>query len=290
MNNSETLLPGIYWGREKCMSHYPGLLAKPVFLDALIPMQWEIPVYVVSFNNPTFVKKMIAQLLCYNSTVVVVDTGSTYPPLLDFLAQFQQSTGQISIRRIQGITYGHIPYDWYRKVIANGLSTPRFAALTDADLTFNRNLPPNFLQVLAYLNLKLSAKVGFALDLTKRNLFWKRAYYKNTTIYDWEMRFWDNKAKFSFDFKNLTVEGYKVDIDSTFAVYDLLGKHKCLLTGCRNPFDGFRVSGNFSAIHVPWFRNFYKSWDRDEFEAYLNISSNAGSTMLGYFQTHGFDE
>ena len=175
MNNSETLLPGIYWGREKCMSHYPGLLAKPVFLDALIPMQWEIPVYVVSFNNPTFVKKMIAQLLCYNSTVVVVDTGSTYPPLLDFLAQFQQSTGQISIRRIQGITYGHIPYDWYRKVIANGLSTPRFAALTDADLTFNRNLPPNFLQVLAYLNLKLSAKVGFALDLTKRNLFWKRA-------------------------------------------------------------------------------------------------------------------
>ena len=67
-----------------------------------------------------------------------------------------------------------------------------------------------------------------------------KAYTKELTIKEWEEQFWRMKLYHE------KLEVYQAPLDTTFAVY----RKSNLL---EDFFDGVRVAGDFSAIHLPWY-------------------------------------
>ena len=66
----------LFWSPRKCIANFPGLAQAPIPLDpAPSQRQYEIPVYAIAFNNPTFVSMMVRQIDCYNSTVIIMNAG-----------------------------------------------------------------------------------------------------------------------------------------------------------------------------------------------------------------------
>jgi hypothetical protein len=118
-------------------------------------------------------------------------------------------------------------------------SLPDKFVLTDPDLEMNINLPSNFIDDLVEISNKYKCqKTGFALDISDFDKMYQFTYNAGVTIYDWEKQFWENKID---DDK---YELYWADIDTTFCLFN------------KNYDEGrIRVSGNFTAKHLPWYVN-----------------------------------
>lgn len=113
--------------------------------------------------------------------------------------------------------------------------------LTDPDLQFNPNLPSNFIEIMAELSDRHSCeKIGFALDISDFGDMFQSRYVDELTIYDWEKTFWERKVD------DATYELYNSDIDTTFC---LINKQHI-----NNEYH-IRIAGNFTAKHLPWYRN-----------------------------------
>jgi hypothetical protein len=117
--------------------------------------------------------------------------------------------------------------------------------LTDADLQFNPNLPKNFVEILSDLSNKYNcSKIGFALDLSDYDKMYQSSYvclvenYKNLTIYEWEVRFWENRLPDDM------YELYKADIDTTFSLINKKNAQNA---------KSLRIAGDFVAKHIPWY-------------------------------------
>jgi len=81
-------------------------------------------------------------------------------------------------------------------------------------LKFNDNLPLNFLDILTDLTYQYKkCKVGFALDLSDSNLFFKDGnYMRGLSIEEWEKKFWLKKID------NPQYELYDTVLDTTFCI------------------------------------------------------------------------
>ena len=283
----------IFLSQKTCLNQFPGLRLNPIALN-----NWTshpINTYIVAYNNPTFVANMVRQIDCYNSTAIVLNAGSTFQPLTDYLNAFISCSVRIgknhSVMDIQTSGMQHLPYIWYQQIFKTQ-AAPKFAALTDADLQFNRYLPPNFLQVLAYIAVTYSVKAGLALDVSASRSIWPGSYIhrviKNYTvsygIREWETQFWSKGREIMVPLTETNVTGYNASIDSTFAVYDLHGVHKCLAdpASCgANYMAGIRLANNFTCQHIPWEIDFFKQWDQDEIDAvYFNASGLSSISVL----------
>jgi len=210
-----------------------------------------VPVYVIAFNNPTYVEFMVTQLQKFKiQKIIVVDNNSTYPPLLEY---YNANKDKFQLIRMDK-NYGHLVVI---KCFYEFL--PEFFIITDPDLQFNTNLPKNFIEQLRDISIKFSAyKVGFALDLSDAHLFNKKMRFFGKTIENWEGQFWKKKINDS------DYELYDATIDTTFAIYNkknLKGKN-------------IRVAGNFTTKHLPWYED--EKIPADELEYYLK-TKNVGS-------------
>jgi hypothetical protein len=125
---------------------------------------------------------------------------------------------------------------------------------TDPDLELSPTLPKTFLDnLLEIQNIYKTYKVGCALTLlydedtilNKTSCITKKPFRfnKSYSIFEWEQQFWTRKLENN----NYTL--YSAALDTTFAIYN-----KENYRG--NFFDGIRVAGNFSAIHLPWYPKF----------------------------------
>jgi FkbM family methyltransferase len=113
--------------------------------------------------------------------------------------------------------------------------------LTDPDLQFNPNLPSNFIEIMSELSdLHSCEKIGFALDIADFEDMFQSRYVDELTIYDWEKLFWTRKVE------HPTYELYNSEIDTTFC---LVNKQH-IYNDCH-----IRVAGNFTAKHLPWYKN-----------------------------------
>ena len=283
----------IFLSPKTCLNHFPGLKRDPIALHNWTSQQ--INTYIVAYNNPTFVANMARQIDCYNSTAIVLNAGSTFQPLTEYLNAFTSCSTKLgknhSVMNIVTSGMLHLPYIWYQQIFKTQ-SAPKFAALTDADLQFNRYLPPNFLQVLAYIAETYSVKAGLALDISASQSIWPGSYInrmvKNFTvsygIREWESQFWSKERKIVVPLSQTNAVGYNASIDSTFAVYDLHGVHKCLAdnTSCGvNYMTGIRVADNFTCQHLPWEIDFFNQWEQDEVDAvYYNASGLSSISVL----------
>ncbi len=205
---------------------------------------------IISFNQYTYVSKMVKQLEKYTNDIVVIDNNSTFPKLLDYY----KNEYKYSLIKMDN-NYGHKVYD---KSIFNKIFGDIYI-LTDPDLEFNENLPDNFINELINISNYFQAeKVGFALLIDSLDIRQDITAF-GKSILDWEKQYWTYKLYYP------NHEIYNAALDTTF----------CLINK-QNKGGHYRVAGNYTCKHLPWHEKFEKELVRGEYEYYLknNVSTN----------------
>lgn len=241
-----------------------------------------IPVYISTFNNPTYLENFIKQLENNGvKNIKIVDSNSTFPRMRQLLETIENKYEVIRLDKNFG------PHYLLRiKRVYNSL--PEFFCLSDPDLEFSNKLPDDFINELKIIseNHKMG-KVGLALEIPKlEDILHKDMFLdgKKIGVIEYEMQFWTNCIG-----KNQTGDDlYDTTLDTQFALYN---------KNYFNPNDRYRsirVAGKFTAKHLGQLResivpleeiDFYKSTSRySYFSGKLN-SDNEPSfdiTVLEY--------
>lgn len=220
----------------------PDALSRP-YLSLGNYLQSEVPILIPCFNTVTYVRGMVEQLRLRGLRhLILLDNASTYPPMLEFLAD--PGPGVVVIR--QETNRG--PRSSFLDMPDFSL-LPQFFCVTDPDLVLNPHMPPDFIAQLAALTERLEiGKAGLALDIADRvalrqegfsigNRVWK--------IWEWEEQFWQDKIE--------TLPGgdavFRARIDTTFALYNKRFFDRNEL------YKAVRVAGRFTCRHLPWYQD-----------------------------------
>lgn len=204
-----------------------------------------IPVFIIAFNNPTYVSSMIDQLLKYTSDIYIIDNCSTFPPMIKLLDETK-----VTVIRMPE-NYGHKVYE---RAEIQDLVKGDYYCITDPDLTLNPNLPSNFIEIFKNISDEYKKhKVGFALD--HLNNIRTDVRCEGKTITEWEWWLWN------FRIDHPTLEMYPSTIDTTF----------CLINKKYPNDEGrnhIRVAGDFLCVHRPWLTTWKNELPTDELEFY----------------------
>jgi hypothetical protein len=204
-----------------------------------------IPVFIIAFNNPTYVSSMVEQLLKYTSDIYIIDNCSTFPPMIKLLDETK-----VNVIRMPE-NYGH---KVYQRPEIQDLIKGDFYCITDPDLTLNPKLPSNFIDLFRDISIQYQKhKVGFALD--HLNNIRTDVTFQGKTITDWEWWGWN------FRIDHPILEMYPSTIDTTFC---LINKNYPDDNG-RNH---IRIAGDFLCIHRPWLTNWKEELPEDELNFY----------------------
>ena len=233
-------------------------------------LQSNIPIFVPSFNNPTYLRNMLSQLMRRGlANIVVIDNASSFQPMLDYLKSISGDVTVIFQNENRG------PRDLFLDVSLFD-SLPDIFCLTDPDLALNENLPDDFLvQLLKVTHDYRIFKAGFAID--RSTLLEPGVRVDDPAhFHQWEEQFWQAKVGVTPGDDDI----YRANIDTTFALYnkrylDIRRRDSLFrrLVGLSKPekrrhLDSMRVAGRFTCKHLPWTsqdmvpddeRNFYKS-------------------------------
>jgi len=226
--------------------------------DSIIYKNSTIPIFIISYNQYTFVKSMVEQLLNYSSNIYIIDNKSTYPPLVNYLKSIEDKVNILYMDK----NYGHTVY--MRDEIIK-LCGDKYI-ITDPDLLLNPNLPQNFIDILSELSDQYEInRIGFALDITNNintNLILGNSY-NNKNVIEWESQFWENRIN------NSNYELYNAAIDTTFVLINKKYNYQ---------YTGIRVAGNFTCTHIPWLNNYDTILLDGELDYYRN--NNISSTWI----------
>lgn len=231
----------------------------------------DIPVFIISYNNITYVENMVKQLNALDIKPIVIDNNSieTCKSRLSLLKN-NQAADVLFCEFNCGHMIGF--FDEIYNVF------PEVFAYTDPDLQFLPNIPKDFVSQLAEITKQYSVyKAGCALP-TIEPLTKEKAFPLTITIGACKEPFSIPKTEFTAEkweafywrlpIVHPNLELYAAKIDTTFAVYRK--------SNFRYDFyDGIRVAGVFSAIHLPWFPNL-DIMSKEEREIYLqkgNVSA-----------------
>lgn len=220
----------------------------------------DVPVLIPVFNNPTYLRKMIGQLRGIGlSNIIVVDNGSAYPPFLDYLDSLEVELTVVRLNENSG------PRRLFRDAALYD-RLPQYFCLTDPDLAFNPDLPPDFLERLTSLTKKYQVgKAGFSLDISEPEKMIAAPFQigeESYRIWEWEAQFWHARLEEKGD------PAYRASIDTTFAVYNKE------FFRAENFLDAIRVAGRYTARHLPWYADhrlpseeadFYRAASRHSF-------------------------
>jgi hypothetical protein len=244
----------------------------------------ELPVYIGSFNQPSYLRQMVETLLSNGfGNVIVADNASTSGKTLDLLAEFDGRAG-VRVWRI-GENVG--PTETVRRITKREKGSYAFS---DPDLALAEVLPDDFLLRLFDLSRRYRArKVGLALEIPSpeeaRDLRFTQKGLGEFTVQEWERRFWKTEVEPGV---------YRANVDTTFFVWnrgirvdlrrDYMELRRIIRPGRiarRLPHVGhtdLRVaSPGFVARHLPWYTD--DRFPEDERAYYLQSTSYA-STWL----------
>lgn len=204
-----------------------------------------IPIIVVCYNNYKYVENTLKQIFEINKeyykNIHILDNCSTCEDTKNYLSNINCKVIFNNCNSGPWVTH------WQNVHIYNEM--PSKFVLTDPDLEINKDIPNNFIDILSDLSDKYNCyKIGFALDIKDFDkMYQDENYAGGLNIYNWENRFWQDKIQHD------SYELYRADIDTTFS---LINKHYV------NNIQ-VRVAGNFTAKHLPWYREnkIYNSHD-----------------------------
>jgi hypothetical protein len=181
----------------------------------------KINAFIVNRNLLTTLKNTVDFLSKNpNINIVILDQGSTYPPLLDYyknlnhqIIEFPNNDGPHSV--------------WSNKVKSYHNDNPFI--LCDSDCTYD-GIPADWLDKMMYsLDKTNIRKVGFSIEIDDLPSTPLGLRAKNH-----EKQFWNN----------LTNLGYISEIDTTFAIYK---KHSSF------GYDGIRLPKPYTMRHELWY-------------------------------------
>jgi FkbM family methyltransferase len=226
----------------------------------------DIPIVIICYNNYRYVQNTLSQLLNINKeyykNIIIINNNSTCLKTIEYL-------NNIDVRVINNKeNLGPWITNTNNKHIYDIL--PEKFILTDPDLKFNKNIPKNFIEILANLSDKYkTSKIGFALDISDHENFFATKYtHDELSIYEWEKSFYELKIA------DDEYELYEADIDTTFC---LINK-KNIYINKYNILEDYnlkiRVGGNFTAKHIPWYI------DNEIYNVYDNYINNINTTSI----------
>ena len=198
---------------------------------------------VPTFNNPTYLHQMIAQLHQVGlDKIVVLDNGSAFPPHRRLLEALERD-GVMVVR--MGLNFGPRFAMLEPEILA---ALPQIFLYSDPDIAFGPDLPARFWETLEQVSgEKQIGKVGLALAIDERDRLRQETFDIGGTdyhIWDWEAQFWTRRVELAND-----VVGYDAQIDTTF----FLCNKKYY-----SPADFMRsisLAGPFTAKHLPWYQD-----------------------------------
>lgn len=226
----------------------------------------DIPIIIICYNNYRYVENTISQITKINKDyykdIIILNNASSCLHTIKYLKNLADVN---VIDHIQN--FGPwISLD-NNKHIYDVL--PNKFILTDPDLKFNKNIPSNFIEILANLSEKYkTSKIGFALDISdheKFNITKDYAGILSNTLYMEEKKHWDSKIN-----DNNEYELYNATIDTTFS---LINKDN-IANGSTSQ---IRVAGNFTAKHIPWYI------ENEIYNVYDNYYNNLNTTSISTF-------
>ena len=189
-----------------------------------------IPVFIISYNRALYLAKLVAWLeKAGYKNIHIVDNGSTYPPLLEYL---QQSRHQV--HRMDR-NYGHlVVWDCHQ---FDSIVSKQVYVVSDCDILPDEACPSD---AVAYFYDVLQqrsqyTKVGFSLkvdDLPECYLF-------RDKVINWEKQFWA---------KQIGNGLFEANIDTTFALY-----RPGIFPNDSRWWASVRTGAPYAARHLPWY-------------------------------------
>lgn len=229
-------------------------------------LKTNMPVIIIGYNQPTYIRNMVRQLEPYTSDIIVVDNCSEFQPMLDYY----ENEYQYTLLR-QKVNFGQKVYrkDWIQKLVGD------VYLLTDPDLEFNENLPTDFIQKLLDVSDHFKAwKVGFALNIDHPNLRTK-LHYGRHTVKSWESDFWKCPVEYGPD-RDLAV--YMAGVDTTFCLVNKRNEGPQVPADAPegwSPGGQYRIAGDFTCLHLPWLEDFRSMLQEGEYEGYLKENNTS---------------
>lgn len=206
-----------------------------------------VPVLIPTFNNVTYLRRMVAQLRARGlRNLVVVDNASSAPDMLDYLDDIQDTVSVVRLDHNVGPRAIVLSDVIYRQL-------PDVFCITDPDLEFNPELPDTFLADLIEATDALRiGKAGFALDISQPELMDEKTLgvtqsdgVNTYNLVEWEARFWQHQV-------GTTAGGdpiYRAPIDTTFALYNKRHFRR------ETHLAAVRFGGRYTCRHLPWYRD-----------------------------------
>ena len=224
------------------------------------------PIFITSFNNPTFVKLIVNQITSKKlGPIVILDSNSTYPEMIRDLNEYERN----------GIGVLRFPENvGPRFILQTSMirTLPRKFILTDPDLELNQDFEAiHILDFEKLSKMEKIGKVGLCLDLRDANDFKSVKNVHGKSIYEWESQFWNQRMDIEW------CESYFANLDTTFAFYD----KKYFRT--KHFYKAIRVNSIngkvISARHLPWYTKTLVP--NEEIEFYNKVTSTEKISWWG---------
>ena len=196
-----------------------------------------IPIYIPTFNNPTYLLNFIKQLEKNDAkNIVVIDNNSTYPPMKECLSIIEQKYKVVRLDQNFGPHYILRNKQFYQ-------SLPELFCLSDPDLEFSTSLPVDFINELKIISeVHKVGKVGLALEFSSEDVMHSELFLDGQKVgaIEYEQQFWTNNIG-----KNQTGDDlYRTTLDTTFALYNKT------YFDPEDRYTAIRVAGKFTAKHL----------------------------------------
>lgn len=194
-------------------------------------MHWKkTPIFILSKDRPRCLKTMIARLTKERLTnIFICDTGSTYPPMLDYLSKIRLPV----IRLVPRDDHAPKFVLWDRDVIKTTGQENKHFVYTDCDTVPDENCPDDWLRYLYRLLRKYHTfrKAGLGLKLADI----PHCYAHRSKVLAHEHRFWT---------KSLEPHVFDSELDTTLALY---------LPDTPHTYRAIRTGGKYLVRHLPWY-------------------------------------
>lgn len=200
----------------------------------------DLPVVIPCFNNPTYLREMVAQLVGVGlGNLIILDNSSEFPPHLAYLESIEGEFTVIRRKKNDGPRFPLRDAAFYNAL-------PQYFGVTDPDLELNPNLPADFVQSLIDLTDRYRVgKAGFCLDISEPAKMRPEHFQiglERFQIWQWEAQFWQTPLQGPGEDPI-----YRAPIDTTFAIYN-----KAFFRP-ESHIEAIRVGGRYTARHLPWY-------------------------------------
>ena len=197
-----------------------------------------IPVYIPTFNNPTYTNNFINQLERLNlSMITVVDNASTYPPMVKLLHEISSKYELIRLNENRGPHLLIRDLNYYEKL-------PNYFILSDPDIEISRNIPEDFVKTLIDVSEEFKiGKVGLALAIPNEEELLEKFIYldgEKRSLIEWEEQFWENEVGKTSHGDSI----FLTTLDTTFALYNK--KYFNL----EDRYKSLRIGGRYTSKHL----------------------------------------